>query len=208
MKTARQRILDYLQVKGAATSLEISRALHLTTANIRRHLSILLEEGALEVAGTRPGSPRGRPARVFTLSRQASAHHLDGLAGALLDEIAASLPPPQRQAMLRKLAARLAAGDRPPARSFTQRLTQAIPRLNEMNYQARWEARPEAPRLILGHCPYAAILPAHPELCQMDAALLEEMLASPVVQVARLERTPGGLPQCIFRIQLQLKEKT
>jgi predicted ArsR family transcriptional regulator len=203
MKTTRQRLLEYVQVKGVATAPEIARALHLTAANIRHHLSILLEEGALEVAGERAASSRGRPTRLFALSRQMAAHHLDGLAAALLQELAGALPPAAQEQFLRKIAARLAAGKEPAARSFTQRLTQAVQRLKAMNYAARWEARPAAPRLILGHCPYAAILPEHPELCRMDAALLEELLGVPVVQSARLEPNQQGLPQCVFQVMLK-----
>jgi predicted ArsR family transcriptional regulator len=202
MKTTRQRILEYLQVKGVATAPDIARALHLTAANIRHHLSILSEEGALEGLGERAIGNRGRPTRLYALSRQTAAHNLDGLAGALLQELVDSTPPQVREHFLKKIAVRLGAQDTPAGRSFTQRLTRAVQRLNEMNYAARWEARPESPRLILGHCPYAAILPEHPELCRMDAALLEELLGSPVSQTARLERNQQGLPQCVFQIIL------
>ena len=56
-------------------------------------------------------------------------------------------------------------------------------------------------RVILGHCPYAEIVARYPELCRMDAYLLELRLALPVIQVAKLERGVGGLPQCIFNVR-------
>ncbi len=61
-----------------------------------------------------------------------------------------------------------------------------------MNYQARWEARSSGPRIVFAHCPYAMILPEHPELCQMDASLLESVLEVSVVQAARLAPSRQG----------------
>ena len=79
-----------------------------------------------------------------------------------------------------------------------RRLASTIERLNSMHYQARWEAGAEGPRIILGHCPYRAIIADHPELCQMDAALLTELLQDEVMQTAKLEPGAGGLPFCGF----------
>ena len=57
----------------------------------------------------------------------------------------------------------------------------------------------QMPRVvILGHCPYAEILPSHPELCLLDAHLLEVLLEVPVKQTARQEKTSQGLRQCVF----------
>jgi predicted ArsR family transcriptional regulator len=82
--------------------------------------------------------------------------------------------------------------------SLTHRLYQAIQRLNQMGYQARWEAHSEAPRLLLGHCPYAAILSKHPELCQMDAYLLEELMGVPADQIKKLAQDSRGARYCLF----------
>jgi predicted ArsR family transcriptional regulator len=73
-----------------------------------------------------------------------------------------------------------------------------VERLNELHYQARWEASAAGPRLILGHCPYAMIVSDHQQLCQMDLYLLETMLDSVVVQSAKLQLNDKGLPSCTF----------
>jgi predicted ArsR family transcriptional regulator len=70
--------------------------------------------------------------------------------------------------------------------------------LNELQYQARWEASAWGPRLILGHCPYAAIVSDHPELCRMDAFLLETKIGKPVEQTGKLQINDTGLPFCTF----------
>ena len=87
-----------------------------------------------------------------------------------------------------------------PAIRLPGRLTQAVDRLNELHYQARWEAGPDGAHIILGHCPYAAIIAAYSELCRMDAYLLEQRCGSPVEQTARLQPSAKGYPFCIFRV--------
>ena len=88
-----------------------------------------------------------------------------------------------------------------PGQPLMRRLASAIERLNEMHYQARWEAGPEGPRIILGHCPYATIIDKHPELCQMDLALLSKLLGGELQQTAKLESGAGGLPFCAFMMK-------
>ena len=82
-----------------------------------------------------------------------------------------------------------------------RRLASTVERLNAMHYQARWEAGAEGPRIVLGHCPYAAIIEKHPELCQMDLALLSELLGGKLQQTAKLESGAGGLPFCTFMLR-------
>jgi predicted ArsR family transcriptional regulator len=67
-----------------------------------------------------------------------------------------------------------------------------------MSYQAHWEAHVENPRIMLSHCPYRAILDRHPEICQMDAYVLEALIDAPVRQIDKLSLNAKGLPQCIF----------
>jgi hypothetical protein len=64
-----------------------------------------------------------------------------------------------------------------------------------MNYQARWEAGAEGPRIIFGLCPYAAIIEKHPELCRMDTALLGKMLGREAEQRLKLA------PVCMFMLK-------
>jgi predicted ArsR family transcriptional regulator len=117
----------------------------------------------------------------------------------LLDQVLTPLDPEQKAEFLRTLALRLG-GEPTSARHITQRLAAAVRRLNDLEYQARWEAHALAPRVILGNCPYAAIIEGHPELCQMDAYLLENQLGQAVSQTAKLERNPQGLPVCVFAL--------
>lgn len=199
MKTTRQRLLDYLEIHKVATAAELSRSLQVTPADIRHHLALLRKEGLVETAGERPPQGRGRPAGLFRLSRQLLGENLSLLAGALLAETLEGKPEAERRDLLKRIAARLA-GERHTAGHLSQRLFLATRRLIELQYKARWEAHSAAPQVIFGHCPYAAILREHPELCQMDADLLETLLDAPAVQTAKLERDARGATYCKFQV--------
>ena len=199
MATTRKLILDYLQIKPFATTSELSHALKMTTANVRHHLNVLMEEGAVEVIAQQPPQGRGRPAHLYNLTQQAHRHNLDGLASALLTTYLSVQAPEGRSARFKQIAQRLAStASLKPAASLTQRLFQSVHRLNEMGYQARWEAHSEAPHLVLGHCPYAAILPEHPELCLLDSYIIEDLLGVPARQAKKLAQDLRGTRYCLF----------
>jgi predicted ArsR family transcriptional regulator len=86
------------------------------------------------------------------------------------------------------------------SKSLTQRLYHTIQILNKLHYHARWEAHADSPRLILGFCPYHRVQARHPELCQVDAFMLEELLQAQVEQIARLVKERNDLTSCIFKV--------
>jgi predicted ArsR family transcriptional regulator len=203
MKSVRQQIIDHLKIRGKVSATELSKALHVTPANIRHHLGILLNEGAIQVAGTLPPLSRGRPAKMYALTHLVDQHNLDGLASALLEELMVSISEPDREAAFQRIAARLKPVQEIPPVNLTQRLTRAVQWLNDRHYAAHWEAHSEAPRVTLGNCPYASILADHPELCHLDAALLSDLLAAPARQTAKLARDSRGSTFCRFMIGLR-----
>jgi predicted ArsR family transcriptional regulator len=85
---------------------------------------------------------------------------------------------------------------------ISRRLMDVVQTLNRFHYHARWEAHADAPRLIFDHCPYAAIFDQHPELCQVDAAMVATLLSRPVEPIILLALDRRGLPHCTFRINL------
>lgn len=205
MKTSRQRVLEYVQAHYPVTAADLSRALRMTQANARHHLAILHQRGLLQLAGQRLPQGKGRPAQLYMPSEHSLGHNLAQLASALLGQLKAHADPTELDSLMRDLAGRLLQASHEPqvegGRSMTSRLYHAVQRLNEMHYQARWEAWRGAPRLILGHCPYAAIIHQHPELCRMDAYMLEEMTDAAVEQVGKLTPDGKGALHCSFRIQ-------
>jgi predicted ArsR family transcriptional regulator len=136
---------------------------------------------------------------VYGLSRRMLGDGLDKLAGTLIDVWLGETGDMIREAGLRSVAKRLA-GEADVKAPVIKRLVRAVERLNELHYQAHWEASAAGPRLTLGHCPYAAIVAEHPELCRMDAFLLEKRLGSSVEQTAKLQLSDNGLPFCAFLV--------
>ena len=210
MKTSRQILQDFVSSHGSTTVAEISQALKMTTANARHHLAILEKAGQVQVIGRRPSQGRGRPALIYGPSQQALGHNLDLLAGALLDEIQAKTDEDQNP-FLTRLAKKLATPYRlwqsaatlqiDRKAHLTERLYHAVSRLNQLKYQARWEAHHQSPQVIFSHCPYHSIIDRHPELCQMDAYLLEALIGQPVSQDAKLVKDHSGRSHCAFRIR-------
>ena len=191
--TSRRRVLAYLRKTRAASADEIASALDVTPADARHHLGILVGDGLVTVTGDRREG-RGRPAKLYALSSALAGDNLPGLLDAALSEWLGPLGEAERSEALRSLARRVGeawAGEWP---SMAKRLSRTVERLNKLHYAARWEAGAEGPRVILGQCPYAAIIAKHPELCQMDAGMLELALQSGVEQKAKLH------PACIFHV--------
>jgi predicted ArsR family transcriptional regulator len=195
--TSRLRVLDYLRKHQTASAMELSRSLGMTRANARHHLVVLEENDLVQVIGSRREG-RGRPVNLYALSRHVLGDGLDQLSGLLLDEWIGDLPKVQKEAALRILARRLTKQASGP---LTVRLAEMVKHLNQLHYKPRWEAGAAGARVILGHCPYSAIINDHPELCLMDVFLLEESLGLSVEQIAKLERPGQGMPQCVFLLK-------
>ena len=134
---------------------------------------------------------RGRPEKVYQLGHTYVGDNLSVLVDVLLTEANGKV---EMEALGKRIAGETDSTNQP----LMRRLSSTIERLNEMHYQARWEAGAGGPRIVLGHCPYAAVIKNHPELCQMDAALLVILLSGEVSQTAKLETGAGGLPYCAF----------
>jgi predicted ArsR family transcriptional regulator len=197
--TTRARILDHLRKHDSATAKELSRTLSMTGANIRHHLGILEAEGLIEVIGKRQEG-KGRPVGIYGLSRRVLGDGLVDLVGAMFHVWASGLPEEARRDGLRSLAHRLSGDHIPDSHtSLSSRLGKMIERLNELHYQAKWEAGVDGPKIILGQCPYAAIIGSFPEICQMDSFLIGLWTGVTVDQTARLQANTKGRPYCCFQ---------
>jgi predicted ArsR family transcriptional regulator len=196
--TTRLRILDYLRRQQTASARELGIAFSMTNANIRHHLEILESNGLIEMIG-QSQQGRGRPSNVYSLSRQVLGDGLDSLAGAMLEVWIRGISDVDRETALRSIAENLAGkSSKQSAGLLTLRLADLVERLNSLHYQARWEAGTSGPRVFLGHCPYAAVIEKYPELCRVDAYLLEHFIGFPAVQVNKLQQNAKGVLFCLF----------
>lgn len=187
MTTARQKVLTYLHKNRAASAREISRGLKMSAATVRHHLRVLSSDGRLEVESQRGRDGRGRPEKVYALPRAMLGDNLSALSEALLVEAGLGLN-------MDALAKRLAGESDFASQPIAKRLNLVVEKLNQMNYHARWEAGAEGPRIHFGHCPYAAIVAKHPELCKMDESLVAQLIARPVLQESKSETQKSVCP--------------
>ena len=188
MTTARQKVLAYLMKTRTTSAREIARALKMSAPTVRHHLRVLVSDGRLEMISVRGREGRGRPEKVYSIPRAALGDNLSALSKALLTEAGSSV-------RVEALAKRLVGESSMKSQPVAKRLNLLVEKINQMNYHARWEAGPQGPRILFGHCPYAAIIAKHPELCQMDAALLKELFGDDMEQIAKIENFQG---MCIF----------
>jgi len=188
MTTARQKVLTYLTKNRTASTREVARTLKMSAATVRHHLRVLVSDGRLEIVSLRGGEGRGRPEKVYSIPRATLGDNLSALSEALLTEAGSSV-------RVDALAKRLAGDSNIKSQPVAKRLNLLVEKINQMNYHARWEAGPQGPRILFGHCPYASIIGKHPELCQMDATLLKELFGDKMEQIAKIENFQG---LCVF----------
>jgi len=169
MLTVRQKILNYIIEQQSTTVDELSKVFRVTPANIRHHLSILIGQGSVMVIGQKAPAFRGRPSHIYRSTQQCNQNNLDHLADVLLAHLLQNSRQDEMDTHLKSIASQMVAQFTIDNNNPTRRLYSSIRALNRMSYQAHWEAHVENPRIMLGHCPYRAILDHYPEICQMDA---------------------------------------
>lgn len=191
MVTARQKVFAYLAKNRSASAREISRALKMSAAAVRHHLRVMTADGRLEMSFVRGRDGRGRPEKIFSLPRSALGDNLSALGDAVLTEAGTTV---RMEALARRLAGESHFADHPIAK----RLNLTVQQLNEMNYHSRWEAGPQGPRLIFGHCPYSKIIKKHPELCRMDEELIHQLMGDTALQIFKIGA--DGSATCVFAL--------
>lgn len=187
MNTSRQKILTHLKKTRTASAREIARALKLSAPNVRHHLSVLCSDGRVEMTSLHNRGGRGRPEKVYSLSQAVIGDNLSALVKALLAEAGPKV-------RMEALAGRILDAGQFENLPIAKKLGLLLDKLNEMHYEARWEAGSEGPRVMFGRCPYAKVIDSHPELCKMDLVLLAKALGRPVAFAQRPQKTQRLCP--------------
>lgn len=195
MITARQKVLAHLKKTRSASAREIARALNMSAPNVRHHLSVLCSDGRVDALGTAVNNRegRGRPEKMYSLSQAALGDNLSALTNALLTEAGSGLN-------VEALASRILNSSQFANLPIAKRLVLLVEKLEEMHYQARWEAGAEGPRVIFGRCPYAKVIDGHPELCKMDMAMLGISLGRPMIRLQKNEAGTRGVCPFLFQV--------
>ena len=164
---------------------------------VRAHLATLERDGLVEQRGVRRGS--GKPAYAYDLTSEAEAlfpKAYEPVLRQLLGVPGERLGPQELADLLRAVGQRLARGVEVPAGDLRVRVEAAAGVLNALGGLAELEEA-DGVFVIRGYsCPLAAVVPEHPQVCQLAAALLAELAGTRVAE--HCDR--GERPRCYFEV--------
>jgi predicted ArsR family transcriptional regulator len=181
----RKHILQILKERDGATVAELAEGLDMAPVSVRHHLDILQGDNLICVERLERKGNVGRPQQVYALTPDADELFPDNfaaLAASLVRQLKQVLPPEQVESAFRAVAHELAQEMKlnpQPGQSIEERLEEVTRFLNERGYLARWEPDQSEPGTYLLHkcnCPYSGVSSEHGELCQMDQALVNELM--------------------------------
>ncbi|GIV66608.1 MAG: ArsR family transcriptional regulator [Chloroflexota bacterium] len=199
-----QQILAYLAENPDSTILQLSRALQVTPADIRYHLSILIRQNLVLPSTTIKSGQRGRPARSYKISYELKPNNIISLARAALS-VLLSNSSDNSQKIIQNLAIQLFPEKSNKAGSLTPKIIQLVNHLNMAGYAARWEARPNRPCIIFTNCPYRQLLSQFPALCEMDRFILEYHLDTRIIIEQHIHPEWATPPTCQFSVEVSKK---
>jgi predicted ArsR family transcriptional regulator len=181
--------------RESRTVEELAQALRLTDNAVRAHLATLERDGLVHQQGVRRGS--GKPSYVYNLT--ADAEKLFPKAYGIvmrqfLEVLCENISSEQVETLLRMTGQRLAAQWNVPPGDLRARLQVAIDVLNELGGLAELEESDETYSIRGYSCPLATLVPGHPEVCRLAAALLTDLAGTPIHE----QCSGGETPQCCF----------
>jgi predicted ArsR family transcriptional regulator len=199
LSSTRGQIIGLLR-RSPSTVNDLAAALGLTDNAVRAHLAAMERDGLVE---QRRGPVRGvgKPAQLYALTPAADALLPKAYApvlGVLLQTLGERMGRDELAGLLREVGRRAAAGRGREAADVRMRIEAAYGVLGEMGGVAEIEEADGAVTIRGFSCPLAALVPGHPEVCQLAEAMLTEIVGIPV----REHCDKGERPRCCFHIPL------
>jgi predicted ArsR family transcriptional regulator len=195
LASTRGRIVGLLR-RGGRTVDELAAALALTDNAVRAHLATLERDGLVRQEGARRGA--GKPAYTYGLTPDAERtfpRAYEPVLRELLGALGEQLAPGEVESLLRATARRLAAGQAPSAGGDARaRAAAAVDVLNALGGLAELEEGAGGFVIRSYGCPLAAVVPGHPEVCRLAAALVGEVAGAATRECC--VRDPA--PRCCF----------
>lgn len=200
MQSTRQEILEILKEERQATVEDLAQRLELTPMTIRHHLNVLQAQNLVIASKVRRSKKVGRPRLVYTLTDAADElfpQSYGVLARHLVSEVKETMGEEEAEAILRRVAERVAREAPPPAlgQSFEERLTDVVEFMEELGFISRWEKTEDGYVITNINCPYRHVSREHTEVCIMDTEILSNLLG---VTPQRLSSMSAGEPSCSF----------
>jgi len=149
------------------------------------------------------GQRRGRPELRYRVAEGLLGNNLALISDSLLKAWKTNSTAAAKQRLIGALAQGLAdqLGPIKDEAGAVTRMAVLVDRLNLLHYRSHWEAGAEGPRLMFGHCPYAALIEDHPELCQMDARAVSEAMRTSARQIAKIDLKGSTGSKCVFSLR-------
>ncbi len=198
-ESTRGRVVSLLRGKSG-TVIELAEALGLTDNAVRAHLLSLERDGLIRQSGVQRGSRK--PHYAYELTPEAERlfpKAYDALLNQLIATLKGRLPPSAVEDVLREVgrsvAARHVSGDAPA--DLEARLQNVLHVLEAIGGTPVIEREEGTLFIRSGGCPLAAAVAEHPEMCELAAALVAEVVGLPVRESCQRS---GGSPGCRFEI--------
>jgi predicted ArsR family transcriptional regulator len=198
LASTRGRLITLLR-RHARTVDEMATELRLTDNAVRAHLAALERDGFVRQCGVRRGSGAGKPAYAYELT--ANAEQLFPkpyvtVLNSLLSSLDERLTHDEIESLLREIGRQIANEYPPATGDDPDRLAAAVNALNQLGGLAALEDHEGEPNIRGYDCPLAALVPGHPEVCNLAEAFVSEVAGVPLRE--RCQR--NGTPHCRFEL--------
>ncbi|BAN48938.1 metalloregulator ArsR/SmtB family transcription factor [Metapseudomonas resinovorans] len=196
MGRTQQDLLGALLYQPGGMSIdELANHLAVTRTAIRQHLAALERDGLVLRGETRPTGRR--PEQLYQLSahgRELFPRQYQLLADLLIGEVAGLIGHDALLRLMRGLGRKLAAG----METKVVDETRIAEHMNQAGYEAEIILRSRGePEIVAHNCVFHHLAAAHPEVCELDLALIGALGGG---EVAHLECMVRQGQVCRFRI--------
>ena len=207
METTREQVLKLVRGHREATVAQLTEALGLTQAAVRRHLDALRADGLIDVKLARHGV--GRPALQFFVTERgaelagpAYAHLLSRLVRRLeqMDDLAVGSGKELLDRAFAGVAVEVAAEHEAEVHgsSLDERVATASRALESEGIVDGWQKQGGVFKLVNGDCPYLKLAEMSSLPCRSDRESIELLVGAKVEQTRRIV---DGAPICEYIVQ-------
>lgn len=202
-KSAADRILMFLKMRGEATSLLISEELSITKEGARKHLLNLAQEGLIRPDVKSEGV--GRPSTYYILTEKGLAQFPDTHADVTVQLLKSV------KNLLGENALELLISDREKnthdryekalskTRNLEQRLEVLAQARSKEGYMAEWKKEGNEYFLIENHCPICAAATECQGFCRAELSNFQSLIGKEYT-VERVDHIISGGQRCVYRI--------
>lgn len=196
-ESTRHGVLRILKLRGETTAADLSKSMNITYTAVRRHLSLLQQEGSIESQPYQHGA--GRPTYKYRLTESASVYFpsgYDGMASNLLDTVFDESGHTGVMDILRLNNNRLGALLLPRFidKDLAQRVEEIARYYAENGYMTEWSALPDGNFFVYHqNCAIYKLAVRYRQLCILEPRLIEYLLG---VKVTRQQYILKNEPIC------------